>query len=73
MTSQWLRGALLDLLELHMAEHIDRGLEYDEALMLGVAEIRHQIRESRGDLVTMLMDDTVLQARYARERGTKLH
>jgi hypothetical protein len=71
MTSQWLRDALLELLELQMAEHIERGLDYHEALVLGVEEIKRQIRESRGDLVTMLTDDVVLQARYAREARTR--
>jgi hypothetical protein len=71
--SQWLRDALLDLLELHMADHIERGCDYNEALMLGVAEIKYQIRGSQGDLVTMLVNDTVLQARYAREAGKFLH
>jgi hypothetical protein len=74
MSQQWLRDALLELLELHMAEHIERGLDYHEALMLGVEEIKRQIRGSRGDLVTMLTDDVVLQARYAREaRSRSLH
>ena len=68
--NQWLRDALVELLELHMAEHIKRGCDFAEALELGVAEIRHQIRGSRGDLATMLVNDTVLQAVYAREHRT---
>ena len=71
--SRWLQDALLELLEVHMADHIERGCDFNEALMLGVAEIRHQIRQSRGDLVEMLVSDTVLQARYAREAGKFLH
>ena len=67
--SRWLQDALLELLEVHMAEHLELGCDFNEALMLGVAEIRHQIRQSRGDLVEMLVNDTVLQARYAREAG----
>ena len=70
---QWLQAGLLELLELHMAEHIERGCDYHEALMLGVEEIKRQIRGSRGDLITLLINDAVLQTRYAREHGAKLH
>jgi len=74
MNEPWLQHALHELLELHMAEHMERGLDYHEALMLGVEEIKRQIRGSRGDLIKMLTDDVVLQARYAREaRARSLH
>jgi hypothetical protein len=71
--SQELRDALLDLLFRHMAEHVERGLSYDEALILGVAEIRRQIRGSRLDLAAMLIDRAASDAHHARENGTKLH
>ena len=71
--SQWLQDAMHELLEVHIAEHMDRGMDYREAVILAAAEIKHQIRESRGDLVEMLVNDTVLQARYAREAGKFLH
>jgi hypothetical protein len=71
--NQFLRDALLDLLFQHMTAHIERGLSYDEALILGAAEIRRQIRGSRLDLVTTLINNTICDARYAREHGSKLH
>jgi hypothetical protein len=71
--NQFLRDALLDLLFQQMAAHIERGLSYDEALILGVEEIRRQIRGSRLDLATTLIDNTICDARYAREHESKLH
>jgi hypothetical protein len=71
--SQFLRDALLELLLLRMADYIDCGFGDDEALLLGVEEIRQQIRESRLDLQTRLIDEAIRDARYARERGTTLH
>jgi hypothetical protein len=71
--NQFLRDALLDLLFQRMAVHIERGLSDDEALILGVEEIRRQIRGSRLDLATKLIDNTICDARYAREHGSKLH
>jgi hypothetical protein len=71
--NQFLRDALLDLLFQHMAAHIERGLSYDEALILGVEEIRRQIRGSRLDLATKLIDNTICNASYLREHGSKLH
>src|SRR6185436_2863166 len=50
--SQFLRDALLELLFREMAEHVNRGLDYDEALILGVEEIKRQIRGSRLDLAS---------------------
>ena len=73
MMSQFLRDALLELLFWRMAAHLDRGCDYDEALILGVEEIRHQIRESRLDLSTTMINQAMLDIRYAREHGTKLH
>ena len=70
--SQFLREALLELLFWHMAAHIDRGCDYDKALMLGVAEIRQQIRESRGDLAEMLLNRAMNDMRYVCEYGTQL-
>jgi len=70
--SQWLRDALLELLFWRMAAHIDNGADYDEALRLGVEEIRQQIRESRRDLADMLLDRAVTDMRYVREYGTQL-
>ena len=66
--SQFLRDALLDLLFQHMAVHIDHGLDYDEALTLGVDEIRRLIRESRGDVTEMLLSVAVCDVLNARER-----
>jgi hypothetical protein len=71
--NQFLRDALLDLLFQQMAAHIERGLSYDEALILGVEEIRRQIRGSRLDLATKLIDNTICDARYAREHRSELH
>ena len=71
--SQFLRDALLELLMRHMAFHVDRGCRYDEALILGVEEIRRQIRGSRNDLAARLIDEARRDARYARERGTRLN
>jgi len=70
--SEWLRDALLELLFWHMAAHIDNGADYDEALRLGVEEIRQQIRQSRRDLADMLLDRAVTDMRYVREYGTQL-
>ena len=71
--SQHLRDALLELLFREMAEHVNRGLDYDEALILGVEEIKRQIRGSRLDLASRLIDEATRDARYSRERGTRLH
>jgi len=71
--SQDLRDALLNLLFELMAEHIQAGLDYDEALLLGVEEIRRQIRGSRAELAIRLVDIATRDVRYAREYGTQLH
>jgi len=68
---QWLRVALYELLEVHIDEHMDRGAALGEALVLSAQEIMWLIRGSRGDLIKMLIDDAVLQARFARENATK--
>jgi hypothetical protein len=67
MMPEWLQNAMHELLELHIAHHMQRGLHRDEALIIGVEEIKQQIRGSRGDLIKLLVDDAVLQAHYARE------
>jgi len=69
--NQFLRDALLDLLFQHMAAHIERGLDYDEALILGVDEIRRQIRGTRLDLETTMINDAVRELRALH--GDKLH
>jgi len=74
--NQQLRDALLELLFRRMARHVQRGLSYDEALILGVEEIRRQIRETRPDIARKLVDTAVNDVRYARESGVhgmKLH
>ena len=71
--SQELRDGLLNLLFKLMAEHINNGCDYDEALMLGVEEIRRQIRGSRAELAIRLVDIATRDVRYAREYGTQLH
>lgn len=71
--SQFLRDALLELLMRRMADYMECGFSDDEALILGVQEIKHQIRESRMDLASRLIDETERDARDARERGTRLH
>jgi hypothetical protein len=71
--SQHLRDALLEHLMRLMADHMDRGLTDDEALIVSVGEIRQQIRESRLDLATRLIDEATRDARDARDRGTRLH
>jgi hypothetical protein len=73
MMSPFLRDALVELLFQHMAVHVERGLSYDEALTLGVQEIRHQIRGSRLDLEAMLIEHAMHQVHEARQDGTKLH
>jgi hypothetical protein len=69
--NQFLRDALLDLLFQHMAAHIERGLDYDEALLLGVDEIRRQIRGTRLDLETTMINDAMREVRALH--GDKLH
>lgn len=73
MTSQpeYVRVALYELLEVHVDEHMARGAALGEALILSAQEIMWLIRGSRGDLIKMLIDDAVLQARFARENATK--
>lgn len=73
MTGESLHDKLVAYLFMLMTEHIDRGVAFDEALILGVREIRRQIRESRGDLVDMLIDDAVHDVHFMREIATKLH
>jgi hypothetical protein len=72
--SQHLRDALLEHLMRLMADHMDRGLTHDEALIVSIEEIRQQIRGSREDLATRLINETVRAAHYSRELyGTRLH
>jgi hypothetical protein len=73
MSNPFLQEALLDLLFWHMAAHVQRGCDYDEALILGVQEIRRQIRGSRLDLEVMLVEYARHQVQQARQNGTKLH
>ena len=73
MISQFLRDALIELLFRHMAAHIERGLSYDEALILGVQEIRHQIRGTRLDLEALMVNDAVRQVREMYPNGERLH
>ena len=69
--NQFLRDALLDLLFQHMAAHVERGLDYDEALILSVDEIRRQIRGTRLDLETTMINDAMRELRALH--GDKLH
>ena len=69
--NQFVRDALLDLLFQHMAAHIERGLDYDEALILGVDEIRRQIRGTRLDLETTMINHAIREVRALH--GDKLH
>jgi hypothetical protein len=71
--SHHLRDALLEHLFRLMAEHVSRGLDYDEALILGLEEINRQIRGTRPDLATRLIDEATRDVRDARDRGTRLH
>jgi hypothetical protein len=73
MTGESLHDKMVAYLFMLMAEHIDRGVAFDEALILGVNEIRRQIRESRGDLVEMLIGNAVHDIHYVRENTAKLH
>jgi len=70
-----LRNALLELLFRRMAWHIQRGCNYDEALVLGAEEIMRQIRGTRPDIARKLVDTAVMDVAYAREsgHGMKLH
>lgn len=72
MMSQFLRDALIDMLFRHMAEHIERGVEFDEALRLGVDEIRRQIRGSRADIERQLVDQAVSDLAWT-ELGKTMH
>jgi hypothetical protein len=69
--SEILRDALLDHLFSLMAWHIDHGRSYDEALRCSVQEIRQQIRETRGDLAAMLIDDAVCRVHAAHQMETR--
>jgi len=69
--NKFLHDALTELLFRHMAEHIVRGLDYDEALILGVQEIREQIRGTRMDLEAKMINDAVRELRELH--GDKLH
>jgi hypothetical protein len=73
MMSQFLRDALIELLFRHMADHIDRGLTHEEALILGVEEIRRQIRGTRLDLEATMINDAMREVREAHENGERLH
>jgi len=73
MSGESLHDKLVAYLFMLMTEHIDRGVAFNEALILGVSEIRRQIRESRGDLVEMLIEDAVRDIHYVRENTAKLH
>jgi hypothetical protein len=70
--SQHLRDALLELLMLRMADYMQSGFTDNEALVLGIEEIKQQIRESRLDLAAMLISEAERDAR-ARDRGTRLN
>ena len=68
--SQHLRDALVDVLLHRMAEHIDRGMDEDEALIVSVEEIKHEIRGTRLGLVRMLIDNAIRDALEARAHMT---
>jgi len=70
--SEFLRDALLELLFRLMASHVDRGLSYDEALMLAVVEIRRQIRGTRYDLEALMIAEVMHRIADARH-DTRLH
>jgi len=69
--NKFLHDALMNLLFEHMTEHIVRGLDYDEALILSVDEIRRQIRGTRMDLEATMINDAVREVRALN--GDKLH
>lgn len=68
MKGQILRAALLELLMQRMADHVTNGLTDEEALMLSVQEIKHQIQ---GGLVPTMIVGAVREARRLKEM--KLH
>jgi len=71
MMNKDMHEALIKLLFEHMAEHLMRGLDYDEALILSVDEIRRQIRGTRLDLESTMINDAVREVRELH--GDKLH
>jgi hypothetical protein len=73
LEDEHLRKALRDELMYRMAQHMDRGLEDEEALIVSVEEIKRIIRGSRLGLVRMLIDNAMRDALYAREHGMHMH
>jgi hypothetical protein len=71
MMNKFLHDALIELLFRHMAEHVVRGLDYGEALILSVDEIRRQIRGTRLDMESKMINDAVREVRELH--GDKLH
>lgn len=71
--TQDLRDRLINHLFALMTEHILRGLDFDEALILGVDEIRRQIRGTRLDLEVTLINDAMREVRAMHVHGDKLH
>ena len=66
-------GAGTGRLAIHLARRGHRviGLDYDEALILGVDEIRRQIRGTRLDLEATMINEAVREVRALH--GDKLH
>ena len=67
--SQFLRDALF----LHMTWHIERGVDFHEAFILGVAEIQQQLRGSSPEVAARLIEEAKRNVLYARETSTKVH
>ena len=71
MMSQFLRDALIDKLFWEMAKHVDGGLDFDEALILAVEEVRRQIRGTRLDLEATMINEAVREVRALH--GDQIH
>jgi len=66
--SQFWRDVLFD----HMRWHIERGVDFDEAFILGIKEINRQLRGSNPKIAAKLIEEAKRYIHYECEYG-KLH
>lgn len=73
MMSPFLREAFINALFYEMAERLNRGLDFPEALAQGMEAIDRQIRGTDPGLAAIYMDAAVREILNIREYGGTLH
>jgi hypothetical protein len=63
--------ALINLLRALAEDHIDNGLNCDEAISLGIVEARRMMRGTNLTLEARFISDALQGIHYTREPGTR--